>query len=65
MSVCLIIQIIFSGTLRDKKMKDKLKYITNDNKQNYLLCKLKLLVKNKNVWTLLVFTNFGYLNNLQ
>ena len=45
MSVCLIIQIIFSGTLRDKTMEDKLKYITNDNKQNYPLCKLKLLLE--------------------
>ena len=32
------------GILRDKRMDDKLIYITNDNKQNDPFCRLKLLV---------------------
>ena len=33
-----------TGILRDKTMADKLMYIPNDNKQNYTLYRLQLLV---------------------
>ncbi len=32
-------------------MADKLMYITDDNTQNYLFCKLKLVVKSIDHWT--------------
>ena len=35
--------VSYSGILRDKTMDDKLIYIPNDDKQEYPICKLKLL----------------------
>ena len=35
----------YSGILRDKAMADKFMYISNNDIQNYLFCRLQLLVE--------------------